>query len=287
MKARVFITAVAALLCAGCMQEARADGPYTLRMGLQPGTSVLYRDAMRQDVTQEMMGQEMKTTTASNALSRMAVEAVRPDGAIAIVTSIDSLTMAVKSVRRDTTLLMTDIMGKRSRVIISPIARVLAREVIDSLSVTGMGMRAAGPRELTRFHVLPEAPVSVGGQWTAEVTDTVEAMGGKMTNTATVTYTLAAEEERAGRRCVKITYAGTVAVEGKGAMMGMEIFMEGQGTTSGTVWFDPAAGLVVGEASQIESDVTAALTGQQNMTIPVSSKASNTRELLSITATAK
>jgi hypothetical protein len=65
-------------------------------------------------------------------------------------------------------------------------------------------------------------------------------------------------------------------------MMGMDIFTEGKGTTSGTLYFDPAAGITVVEDSKTESDMTAAMTGQQNMTMPISSSSTTSRTLRAI-----
>ena len=56
---------------------------------------------------------------------------------------------------------------------------------------------------------------------------------------------LSVKKRRPARPCVKITYTGTMAIEGKGSMMGMEIFTEGKGTMSGTLYFDPSAGITV------------------------------------------
>jgi hypothetical protein len=81
---------------------------------------------------------------------------------------------------------------------------------------------------------------------------------------------------------VKITYTGTLTIEGKGSMMGMEMFTEGKGTLSGAWFFDPAAGITIAEEGQQETDATVALTGQQTMTMPITSSSKITRLLRSI-----
>ncbi len=52
-------------------------------------------------------------------------------------------------------------------------------------------------------------------------------------------------------------------------MMGMDVFTEGGGKMSGTIYFDEKAGMLVSEDSKIDMDLTAAVKGQQNMTIPI------------------
>jgi hypothetical protein len=65
-------------------------------------------------------------------------------------------------------------------------------------------------------------------------------------------------------------------------MMGNELYMEGKGKNSGTFAFDPALGIVVREDSSVDTEMTAAVTGQQNMTIPISQSARTTHVLIAI-----
>ena len=285
MKYRTMHFLVCALCCAALTSQAVAGGPYTLRLGLQQGKTYLYADVVRADVTQEMMGQEMKSATVSTSLSRFVVEKAGADG-IAAITSLDSMTVSVKNARMDTTMVMPDLLGKRSRIVLSPLGKVLSKAVIDTIGKVGSPMRGASARDAMRVHIFPEAPVAVGGTWTGVIADTNEAMGGKMVTTSTLSYTLAGEEQKGGRACVKITYTGTMAVEGKGSMMGAEIFTEGKGTVSGVMYFDAAAGVTVADESKMETDLTAAITGAQNMTMPMSTVGSSARTLRAVVDTA-
>jgi hypothetical protein len=70
-------------------------------------------------------------------------------------------------------------------------------------------------------------------------------------------------------------------------MMGMDVFIEGKGKLRGTIYFDDKAGLVVKEEGQNDTDLTAAITGQQNMTIPMTQSAKVTRTLMPVTGVAK
>ncbi len=277
----------AVLLVAAGLQDAYADDPTTLRMKLEKGKSYVYADAVRADVTQEMGGQEMKINTHSLVVSRISVEGIRQDGSFSLITVVDSLLSSVKSPMQDTTRLMTEMMGKRSRVVLSPLGKVVERAVIDSVKGSRQMMRGSAVREVVRFHTLPEQPVIPGSQWTVSTLDSTDAMNGHMVTAYTITYTFAGNEEKGGRRCVKITYTGTMTIEGKGSMMGMEVFSEGKGTLSGTWHFDPQAGLTVAEEGLLDTDVTLAMTGQQNMTIPITSSTKVSRSLRSAEAITK
>jgi hypothetical protein len=286
MKHRTVLFVACALCCAAFTMQAVAGGPYTLRLGMQQGKTYIFGDVVKADVTQEMMGQEMKSATQAISVSRLVIESAAADR-ISGITSLDSITVSVKSPRSDTTMVLQELIGKRSRIILSPLGRVIGKSVIDSAGRAGSMMRGAASRDGMRAHIFPEAPVAAGGTWRGVIPDTNEAMGGKLVTTTTLSYILAGEEEKAGHACVKITYTGTLAVEGKGSMMGAEIFTEGTGTLSGTLYVDVAAGLIVADESKMESDLTAAITGAQNMTMPISTVATTARTLRAVVDTVR
>ncbi|NTW91287.1 MAG: hypothetical protein HGA35_05100 [Erysipelotrichaceae bacterium] len=66
--------------------------------------------------------------------------------------------------------------------------------------------------------------------------------------------------------------------------MGMEFFMEGNGETSGTLWFDQNRGIIIAKEGSSEQDMTMALTGQMQMTIPITTS-STSRAVLAMART--
>jgi hypothetical protein len=271
-------TALVMLSIAGSLAQEK----YTLVYRFQPGATYLYADTSRSNQTQEMMGQEMKILSVSSMRTRMVCEGVKPEGPMTLISSLDSMTVAMKSPMRDTTMVLTDLLGKRTRITLAPGGAVLSREVVDSLKATGMMARGMSAREGMKFHRMSKDPVSVGSTWKSDAVDSTDMMGGKMVSHITMDYSVTAKAVCVGRSCLQIGYKGEISLEGKGSMMGMDLFMEGKGKTAGTLFFDPAAGVLVQEVSSTDSDVTAAVTGQQNMTIPISSSLKATRVLLSV-----
>ncbi len=260
--------------------SAFSQAPVQLKYGYEKGKAYRYADLVISTMVQEMMGQEMKIYTNARMVSRFEVADKRADGASVLITSMDSLVVATKSPRRDTTMVMEELIGKRSRVVLSQLGVVESREVIDSIkSLPAMG-RSTAFREAIRFHRFSNVPVAVGGKWKSTVADTNDAMGGKMVSTSTFEYTVTGREEQMGHDCLKLTYAGESTIEGKGSMMGNEVFMEGKGKFLGTIFFDDGMGLVVKEEGQNDTDITAAITGQQNMTIPMTQSAKILRTLM-------
>jgi hypothetical protein len=229
--------------------------------------------------SQEMMGQE----------DEIDIDGVRNDPARALRDQggrLDGphrlprlMSVSVKNARMDTTIIIKDAIGKRTRLTISKLGETISREVIDTVKLTGMAAQT-GRQDMVRLHLMPPTPVKIGEKWTSTKPDTSESMGGKIATVATGDFTLLAKETHMGVQCLKISYAGKLTISGKGSMNGADFFVEGTGTTSGTYFVDIATGLPVREDSRYDMESTVALTGAQNMTIPSSTSVTTHRTLL-------
>jgi hypothetical protein len=108
----------------------------------------------------------------------------------------------------------------------------------------------------------------------------MEMMGGKTLMTYAYTYSLIGTEKRGDVSCAKISYKGTLGIEGKGSMMGSETFIEGKGTVDGAFYFDPLQGRIVSDDFTLDTDLTMAMTGANTMTIPMTQHTVASRSLL-------
>jgi hypothetical protein len=269
------------LLFAGALASAAADAQeqYTLQYKLEKGKVYRFADTTLVKTSQEMMGQEMKSTSTVLATTRLVPAEIRADGSIVLTISPDVMTVSVKNARMDTTMILKDAIGKRTRLTISKLGETISREIIDTVKLTGMAA-ASGRQDMVRIHLMPSKPVKIGEKWTAVKPDTTDAMGGRMVTVSTGDFTLLAKEKKLGVECLKISYAGKLTISGKGSMNGADFFVEGTGTTSGTYFADIATGMPVWEDSRYDMESTVALTGAQTMTIPSSTSVTAHRTLL-------
>ena len=104
--------------------------------------------------------------------------------------------------------------------------------------------------------------------------------GGKVITIVTGESTVLGKETHGTHECLKISFAGTLTLSGKGSMNGMEFFLEGNGKTAGTFLVDISTGLALVADTKNDVETTVALTGQQNMTIPGSQSAVSHRLML-------
>jgi hypothetical protein len=272
---RLLLTAVLVLVVGA---GASAQQKYSLAYKFEKGKTYRYHMESKGVSTQEMMGREMKVDNASDMVVKMVGEDVLSSKDAVLIVSAESATTTVKSPMKDTTMVLSQLIGKRSKFVVSPKGKILNREVIDSIKMEGV--RSMGAREMMKTHELPAEPVSAGATWKAAWTDTMEAMGGKLITTYANEYTLAGTQTVGKHDCVTITFTGKITITGSGKMMGMEFFMEGSGTSKGVRCFDAAAGLAISDEADTNIDMTMAATGQQNMTIPMTQTAKSKQTLM-------
>jgi hypothetical protein len=268
----LFVGAVASL-------AADAQEQYTLQYKFEKGKVYRFADTTLVKSSQEMMGQEVKSTSTVLATTRLVPTEIRADGSTVLTVSPDVMTVSIKNARMDTTMVLKDMIGKRSRLTISKLGETISRQVIDTVNLSGMAA-ATGRQDMVRLHIMPSTPVKIGEKWTATKPDTFDAGGGKMITVSTIDFTLLSRETKAGTECLKISYAGKMTISGKGSMNGADYFIEGTGTTSGTYFADISTGLPVWEDSKYDVESTVAITGAQNMTIPGSQSVTAHRVLL-------
>jgi hypothetical protein len=256
-----------------------AQDTYKLEFKFEKGKTYRYRDDAKTDMTQEMMGKEMKIKSEVNTVIRLVVDDVIKNGDAVLLISADSIKVFSNTPMGDTAMILNDLMGKRTKVTLSNLGKIENREIVDSVVITG---RAAGmaQRESMQFTKFSNKAVKVGDTWTATTEDTVDQMGGKISVTSNYEYKLLGQEKKDDRNCLKITFTGKTTTEGKANMQGMEFFIDGSGKTSGTIYFDPKAGLVVYEETDNDSETNMALTGEQQMIIPITQVTKSIRTLI-------
>jgi len=258
---------------------AMAQESYKLEYKYEKGKTYRYNTSSSGNMTQEMMGKEMKMTNGSDMTVRMVVENVLNDGGFVLITSVDSGKITTKSQMMDTTMAMSGAIGKRTRVTMSKIGVITAHEVVDTVKNEGM-TGPATQRGLMSATRLPVMKVKIGDTWNSSSVDTIESMGGKIYHNTDMTYTLVGKENKQNHDCLKIEYTGTSSDTGKMMMGGMELYLEGNGKVKGAVYFDHKLGLVILDESTTDTEQTMAVTGQTNMTIPISQTMKTTRVLL-------
>lgn len=267
---KIFVLLAAVAFCSGIY----AQDTYKLQYNFEKGKTYLYRIEATTDMTQEMMGQEMKFNTISNNVARFNIENTSDDGSADIIFSLDSAFVKSNIRGRDTTFNLDDMVGKKIKMNVSKLGELNSYTVIDSILDNNRTMSIAQESK-NFFRVLNGKDIKVGDKWNTTQIDTIDNMGGKIVSNIDFEYTLTGIEEKLGHQCFKIPFTATIKIEGKGNMRGMDLFIEGNGKSSGTAYLDAKTGMNVYIESSVDNEMTVASTGQQTMTIPISQSTKN------------
>ena len=160
------------------------------------------------------------------------------------------------------------VIGKRIRKEIVPSGDQVQSTEIDTFELEGLLAQNFRPNS-EFLPNLPTAEIAEATKLTVDDVDTNETMGGSIVAKSSIEYTLQGKEAFHGYNCIKLSIDGIVYVEGTGKTQGMKFFVEGDGTVTGTLFFAPDEGLLVFAESESIMEMTLAVTGQENMTIPI------------------
>jgi len=260
------------LLFIGCLfllGSAFSQEKFLLEYAYSKGKTYKYKEESKFESVQEVSGQEMKATGSTFSLMKMIVEGVSESGDITFISSLEDLKITTKMPTMDTTMVMKDLLDKNIQTIISKAGKMVDQKILDT-AASGkdfMGRSSTLFNAYKEFVVFPNSAIKFGDTWNDERTDTTK--GTQMVTKVNTIYTLAGTEEKNGHPCMKITYTGKLEIGGKMTQMGMEFFIEGSGEKSGTLWFDQKSGVIIAKDNTSDQDLTMALTGQMQMTIPI------------------
>ncbi len=221
------------------------------------------------DIMQSMMGREMKTKSDVSTTTEMSIEGIDKDGNTTMLVSLLAAKVHTAAPGiMDTSIMMNDLKDIR-RIVFSSTGKKTTETKLDtSKTMNTMGSM----NQYSKFPELPGKVVKIGEKWTERVVDSTKAtprnpFGTNVTNE--IEYSYAGLVTMEAKEYIKITYAGTQNITGKGMQMGMEMFIEGTGKSEGYYLLDKKSNMVFFSDGNTELDMSIAVTGQQNMTIPM------------------
>lgn len=257
-----------------------AQETYKLQYKFEKGKTYVYKIESNTDMTQQMMGREMKFNTVAHNIARFKIENTSDDGSADIIFSLDSSYIKTNMRGHDTTMVLDQMIGKRIEMNVSNLGKLYKYKILDTL-VNNAWSNSIAQQSKNFFRVLNGKNIKVGDKWSATQIDTIDNMGGKIVSTIDFDYTLAGTAEKLGHKCLNIPYTAKIKIEGKGNMRGIDLFIEGNGKSSGTAYLDANTGMNVYIESTVDNEMTMATTGQQTMTIPISQSTKSVISLIS------
>lgn len=241
-----------------------------LKYNFVKGKTYILSSKLSTNVTQTMGPQEIKVENGIISNSDMQIEDVDNNGNATSLVTLKSASIHTKipAMNRDTTMNFNDLNEQR-RVVFASTGKEISSITITPEKVMKMMSSAS---QFTRIQNLPGKSINTGEKWNDKLIDSTKANQQSPVNMAISTdmeYSLVGKEVKDGVELLKISFSGAITITGKGNMQGMDLFVEGTGKSEGFSYFNPKTSLVVNTESNTEMDMSIAVSGQQNMTMPM------------------
>lgn len=264
-----FMVILALVFLMGC------SSGYKLQYKGAPGDVNQFKIDTNMEMSMEMMGREMNFTTDVINLISQKINQVDKEGTLNVSFTYDSLSFTSNNPQMAQAQAMVDevfkkIQGTEIQCKISKHGELLDVTNVDTL-IPGQLKQMVNPRQtFTAFSPdLPKKAVKIGETWTAEKDMPVESSGMKMTVKSKSNYTLLSKEIVDKKELLKISYTSEMMIDGEGEQMGMTMAIEGDGDAKGHFLFDEKNGIIQDGESETAMDLTIAISGAQNMTMPM------------------
>ena len=240
-----------------------------------PGEIRKYEISTDLDQTMEMMGNEMNFATQVVNFISEKINQVDKAGTISVSMTYDSVEFnttnpQIKAAEGKIQEMLGNFKGKEINSKISEQGKILESSSPDSLIPDQMRQIFSSEQTFSALYPeFPQQPVKIGDSWDVEKTTPISAGGFEMKITTKNKYTLLGKEKQDQATFLKIKFTGSVQFDGKGEQMGMQMVMEGDGDTKGEFLYYEKEGMYQSGTSETNMDMTIAMTGAQNMTIPM------------------
>ena len=273
-------TAVAVLLLligilAGCAAKkgfnyGSADTGYFLSYRPQ-AAPLTYNTNQDQVQTVEAMGQTIETKTNSTANITVTFKGMKEDNLSLGITVNDMGIEANNSMQGDITADVSEVIGKSFEIVLSPLGKEVEIIGADDIKID---MGAGGKRSIkqgfsTFFPDLNDKPLKPGDSWNSQEVMNVNESGMKLTLTFNNVNTMTGIETADGVECLKVEVKTKGTMEGSGQQMGADMAIEGDMEGTGTWYFAYKDGYFVKAVNDNFTEGTVAISGAQNMTLPM------------------
>lgn len=239
------------------------------RIRVKGGDAFDYTISMSTDMEQRFQGQEMSTSAAASGNARMEVSGIAPGGIDWGYRIIEMKTRIIAPMlgEQDTTVSMPAVSFTTD-----PQGRLRSTPEFGELAPAMPGMEAlAGVEQF--FSPLLSRQVTVGDTWETTQIDTVDAGGLQALTARAIRHTYEGVVDTLGRRAHRVRSEATkLTVEGSGNVQGMDMTMDGDGTSLALAYYSLSDGLLLASTLDSQIDTRLSLSGMGAMIIPITSR---------------
>jgi hypothetical protein len=252
-----------------------------LRYQASADKALRYRTASNAKQVMKFNDQPMETQIRSG-LVFSALPKAAGQGLLSVQIGLDSAGTSITSAMGDMAPDFGPILGKGFTMTLSELGKELDLAGASALKydLGPMGQRDLKSEFQNLFEDLPAAPVKAGQSWTTHDTTLVDQGGMNVKVITENLNTFEGLETVGGLECVRVRVESKGGMDGSGEQMGAQIAMTGKIDSKGVWFFAYKKGVLVRSIGDTRNESTITVSGQQNMTMPMSMTVHVERNLL-------
>jgi hypothetical protein len=250
------------ILC-GC-----GSGRLAVQYRFEEGKSYRYSTIVDSKVVGQAMGQEFNMASDATFDYSLTIQE-KKEHTLKLMATIKQFKVRIDFPLmglNDSTIVMSEYIGKRMQVIMTEKGKTLTVEPLDTIPPSRvLAIANVTPIELFKqvFLELPDNELEVNGYWKKTNPDTVTRGGMKMVIKQNVEYKIAGAEKNSDYSCWKILISGSSLMEGSGSQGGNNVSLDGTVKINGTAFIAPQKGVFVSSEQSVDNDLTTTVTGSQ------------------------
>ena len=245
-----------------------------LRFQPGKGENFVYSLLSEGTMTQSVMGMEQVVNSKTEVRYSYFIQNVSKDGEVEILISVDTIKTNVKSQNPplDTTFVIPS--GFKFKQVLNKFGKGISFEILEmkELPLPGGADRRIDRRSYLHNIVFPEGKIKPGDSWDFSSIDTTSGREGTTVVKTKGKYTYDGVETVNQIKCARLKLDANFSISGQGTIQGMNYGLEGEGKIVGAHWVDLETGLVVRSDTNTEIEMAIGITGQYEMTMPMSQK---------------
>ena len=261
-----------------------AETGFILQYRMVPNQSCEYKSISQESSVTEMMGQTMESQTNITSNYTITMTGINDQKNLLTEITLNSLDWFSKSMQGERTVDTENVIGKSFGLTLSPIGKELEYSGVDTLPQIDLG-RMDGKRSMKSMFRsvlpdLPTEPTKIGESWVSKEEFTENQSNMDITVVIESDNTLEGFETVNGSECMIIKTKSTGTLDGTGSMMGADMTFEGDLEGESIWYFDYKKGIFIKSSSEGIMEGTVAVSGQTNMTIPISQESQSEIQLV-------
>jgi len=223
---------------------------YELKYKIAKGTKFIISSSGTLESITDQMGTEV-VADISGVGKDIYVVLGETDEGLTIEMEYGERTQDVESDQGSASTDYSGLIGKKVKFVLKPNGEVTGYEGYDALPEITTASQETLTADIYKlgakgtFTRLPDKSLTIGDTWTHTETNEIPVEGNVIISTSDTTYKVIEETKREGFDCLKIEFSSKDKLQGDFQQGGMDLSMERETTTTGTLYFAYDEGMFV------------------------------------------